>query len=40
VDAGCTPSGVFAAHPADQVADLTRKCGSSRLAPPDLPRPE
>ena len=28
------------AHPADQVADFTRKRGSSRLAPPNLPHPE
>src|SRR6516165_196447 len=40
VDAGCAPSGVFAAHPADQVADFTGKRGSSRPAPPNLPRPE
>lgn len=40
VDAGCTPGGVFTAHPADQVADFTRKRGSSQLAPPNLPHPE
>src|ERR1700694_5908088 len=40
MDAGCTPSGVFAAHPADQVADFAGKRGSSRLAPPNPPRPE
>src|SRR6516225_9351754 len=40
VDAGCTPSGVLAAHPADQIADFTGKRGSSRPAPPNLPRPE
>ena len=40
MDAGCTPSGVFAAHPADQVADFAGERGSSRLAPPNAPRPE
>lgn len=40
MDAWCTPSGVFAAHPADQVADFAGKRGSSRLASPNLPGPE
>src|SRR5215467_5073759 len=40
VDAWCAPSGVFAAHPVDQVADFTGKRWSSRVAPPNLPRPE
>src|SRR6516165_2725917 len=40
VDAWCTPSGVFATHPADQIADFTGNRGSSRPASPNLPRPE
>jgi len=40
VDAWCAPRWVFAAHPADQVADFTGKRGSSRLAPPNVARPE
>src|ERR1700737_4015511 len=40
MDAGCPPSGIFAAHPADQVADFAGKRGSSRLALPNPPRPE
>src|ERR1700730_17775001 len=40
MDAGRPPSGVFAAHPADQVADFPGKRGSSRLAPPNPPCPE
>ena len=40
MDAGRTPSGVFAAHSADQITDVARKRGSPRVAPPNLPRPE
>ena len=40
MDAGCTPSGVFAAHPADQISDLTGNDRSSGLAPPHFPGPE
>src|SRR5215472_12275805 len=40
MDAGCTPSGVFAAHSANQITDVAGKRGSSRVAPPNLPRPE
>jgi len=35
-----TPRGIFATHPADQVADFAGKPGSSRLAPPNPPAPE
>ena len=40
MDAWCAPSGIFTAHPTDQVADFEGKRGSSRLAAPNLPRPE
>lgn len=40
MDARCTPSCVFTAHPPDQVADFTGKRGSSRVTPPNLPHPE
>ena len=40
VDAGCTPNRILPAHPADQISDLARNDGSSRLAMPDLPGPE
>ena len=40
VDAGCTPTGILPAHPADQISDLARNDGSSRLAAPYLPGPE
>ena len=40
VDAGCTPTGILAAHSADQISDFTGNCRSSRLAPPDFPGPE
>jgi len=41
VNAGCTPSGILAAHLANQISDLTGDGRSSRLANmPDLPRPE
>src|ERR1700758_2145203 len=40
VNAGCTPTGILPAHPADQISNLARNDGSSRLAMPDLPGPE
>jgi hypothetical protein len=40
VNAGCTPSGVLAAHLADQISDPARNDRSSRLAVPHLPGPE
>jgi hypothetical protein len=40
VNAGCTPTRILAAHPADQVAHLAGNYRSSRLAAPYLPGPE
>ena len=40
VDAWCAAGGMFAAHPADQLADFVGKRGPSWLAPPNLPGPE
>src|ERR1700758_499596 len=40
VNAGCTPTRILPAHPADQISNLARNDGSSRLAMPDLPGPE
>ena len=40
VDPGRTPSGVFAAHPADQVADFAGNDRPSRLSAAHLPGPE
>jgi hypothetical protein len=40
VDAGCTPTGILAAPPADQSADLTRNDRPSRLAAAHLLGPE
>ena len=40
VDAGCTPTGILPAHPADQISDLAGNDGSSGLAAPHLPGPE
>ncbi len=40
VDAGCTPTRILPAHPADQIANLARNDGSSRSAAPHLPSPE
>ena len=35
-----TPKRVFAAHPADQIADLVGNAGATHPAMPDLPGPE
>ena len=42
VDAGCTPTpkGILPAHLADEISDLARNDGSSRLAVAHLPDPE
>src|SRR5215472_10820427 len=40
VDAGCTPTGILAAHLADQISDLAGNERSSGLAPSHLPGPE
>src|SRR5207302_4461196 len=40
VHAGCTPTRILAAHSADQISNLARNDGSSRLATLDLPGPE
>ena len=40
MDAGCTPEGILPAHLADQISDLARNEGSSRLPAPHLPSPE
>jgi hypothetical protein len=40
VDAGCTPTGIFPAHPADQISDLTGDDRSSGSAAPHLPGPK
>ena len=40
MDAGCTPAGIRPAHLADQMSDLMRNEGSSRLATAHLPGPE
>ena len=40
VNAGCTPTRILAAHPADQVAHLAGNYRSSRLAALYLPGPE
>ena len=40
VNAGCTPTRILTAHPADQIANLARYDGSSRSATLDLPSPE
>jgi hypothetical protein len=40
VDAWCAPTGILAAHLADQISDLARNEWSSGLAAPHLPGPE
>ena len=40
VNAGCTPTRILTAHPADQIANLVRNDGASRSATLDLPSPE
>ena len=40
VDVGRSPQRVFAAHPADQIADLAGNGGPTHPAVPDLPSPE
>jgi hypothetical protein len=40
VDAGCTPTGIFPAHLADQVSNLAGNDQPSGLAAPHLPGPE
>ena len=40
VDAGCTPTRILPAHPADQITNLARNDGSSRSATLDFPSPE
>lgn len=40
VNAGCTPTRILPAHPADQIANLAGNDRSSGLAAPDLPSPE
>src|SRR5436853_7528817 len=40
VDAGCTPTGILPAHPADQISNLSGNDRSSGLAAPHLPGPE
>jgi hypothetical protein len=39
VDAGCTPTGILPAHPADQIADFARQGRPSWLPTPHLPGP-
>jgi hypothetical protein len=40
VNAGCSPTRILPAHPADQIANLAGNDRSSGLAAPDLPSPE
>src|SRR5205807_8359346 len=40
VDAGCTPTGILPAHPADQISDLAGNDGSSGLTALYLPGAE
>jgi hypothetical protein len=40
VNARCTPSRIFPAHPADEISNLAGKDRASRLSVPHLPRPK
>ena len=40
MDVGCAPERILAAHPPDQIADLTGNGRTARLTEPNFPSPE